>query len=64
MFRPIYISLQSDMRSATQNQTKGIINQHHGSIDCSSDESGTNFSILIPFPDESFKTKNAEVLNV
>jgi two-component system nitrogen regulation sensor histidine kinase GlnL len=43
---------------------KGIINQHHGSIDCSSDESGTNFSILIPFPDESFKTKNAEVLNV
>ena len=26
---------------------KGIINQHHGSIDCSSDESGTNFSIFV-----------------
>lgn len=43
---------------------KGIINQHHGSIECSSDSSGTNFSILIPFPEEIFEEENAEVLNV
>ena len=40
---------------------RGIINQHNGSIDCSSDTSGTNFSILIPIPEESYKSNKMEM---
>lgn len=37
---------------------RGIINQHDGSIDCSSDSTGTNFSILIPILEDSYKTRD------
>ena len=43
---------------------KGIINQHHGSIDCSSDETGTTFTILLPISETNFeKTKASEGIN-
>jgi len=38
---------------------KGIINQHGGSIDCSSDNSGTTFSILLPI-----KLKNQKKIKI
>ena len=34
---------------------KGIINQHGGSIDCSSDETGTTFTILLPISEINFE---------
>ena len=34
---------------------KGIINQHGGSIDCSSDETGTTFTILLPIYEINFE---------
>ena len=34
---------------------KGIINQHGGSIDCSSDEAGTTFTILLPISEINFE---------
>ena len=37
---------------------KGIINQHHGSIDCSSDETGTTFTILLPISEINFEKKS------
>ena len=43
---------------------KGIINQHHGSIDCSSDDTGTTFTILLPISEINFeKTKASEGIN-
>ena len=33
----------------------GIINQHGGSIDCSSDETGTTFTILLPISEINFE---------
>ena len=38
---------------------KGIINQHSGSIDCSSDETGTTFTILLPISEINFEKTNA-----
>ena len=43
---------------------KGIINQHGGSIDCSSDETGTTFTILLPISEINFeKTTRKEGIN-
>ena len=43
---------------------KGIINPHHGSIDCSSDDTGTTFTILLPISEINFeKTKASEGIN-
>ena len=38
---------------------KGIINQHGGSIDCYSDETGTTFTVLLPITEINFEKTNA-----
>lgn len=43
---------------------KGIVNQHGGSIDCYSDETGTTFTVLLPITEINYeKTKTKEEIN-